>query len=587
MGDKDQIVKRGVTRREVIIGASAVTATLGAMTFDSAKAMDGATWDRETDILVVGTGAAGSTAAVTAHQNGDAVLVVEKAPIKGGTAIKSAGVLWIPNNFTLKAKGIEDRKEDCLRYMARFSYPQRFDPTSPTLGVSQGEFELLEAFYDNASNAVDSLRNHGDLRLGEWRMFALDRPATDYLDQVPENKVPTGRPLGPLKSDGSMGLGVDLMTQLHAALDRRGVPVLTGHRAARIIMNTKGRCIGLECEAAGKTLRIRARKAVIFGTGGYAQNVDFVNTYQSVSLYGACAMPWSTGDFIPIAGAAGALMGDLSTAWRSQIVLEEALKARTLAQGVFFPPGDSMLQVNRHGVRAVNEKRNYNDRTEAHGYYDPSQAEFPNLLMFMIYDQRSAEAFAGAYPFPATPTGASHVLSGGTLDELSTQIKNRLEEISHHTGGLALSPDFAANLKQTITRFNAYAKSGTDEEFQRGKAAYDREWQAVFSPMKPNTSWPANDGPNVTMYPLRNEGPYYAVILAAGALDTCGGPAIDARARVLDTEGKPMPGLYGAGNCIASPSGEAYYGAGHTLALATVFGFIAANAAHSETPEAA
>jgi hypothetical protein len=275
-------------------------------------------------------------------------------------------------------------------------------------------------------------------------------------------------------------------------------------------------------------------------------------------------------------------MGDLSTAWRSQIVLDEALQARTLATGVFFPPGDSMLQVNRHGVRVVNEKRNYNDRTEAHGYYDPSQAEFPNLLLFMIYDQRSAEAFAGAYPFPATPAGGSHVLSGGTLEELTAKIKSRLEEIARHTGGLTLSPAFAGNLKQTIARFNAYAQTGTDEEFKRGRAAYDREWQPVFSPMQTDTPWPPNKAPNITMHPFRSEGPYYAIILAAGVLDTSGGPAIDASARVLDTAGQPIPGLYGAGNCIASPSGEAYYGAGHTLGLATVFGFIAANAAHHE-----
>ncbi len=73
------------------------------------------------------------------------------------------------------------------------------------------------------------------------------------------------------------------------------------------------------------------------------------------------------------------------------------------------------------------------------------------------------------------------------------------------------------------------------------------------------------------------------MILVAGALDTCGGPAIDASARVLDTGDEPIPGLYGTGNCIASPSGEAYYGAGHTLGLSLVFGFIAANAAHGES----
>jgi hypothetical protein len=162
-------------------------------------------------------------------------------------------------------------------------------------------------------------------------------------------------------------------------------------------------------------------------------------------------MPWSTGDFINIAAAAGARMGDLSTAWRSQIVLDEAVQARTLAAGVFFPPGDSMVQVNRYGVRAVDENRNYNDRTTVHGYFDATLSEFPNLLMFMIYDQRSAEAFAGAYPFPATPTGAGHVLSGNSLAELTARIEARLAEVAGHTGGFSLSPDFAANLQQTIT----------------------------------------------------------------------------------------------------------------------------------------
>ena len=575
MGDK-----KGLTRRQLLAGAAA--ASLGTITLSASRAKAAGTWDREADILVVGSGVGASTAAVVAHENGDAVIVIEKAPILGGTSAKSAGVLWIPNNFTLKAKGIADEKEDCIKYMARFSYPERYEANSPNLGLSQSEYALLEASYDNASDAIDTLREKGALKVAEWRMFALDRSATDYLDHVPENKVPAGRALGPVKEDGTMGGGVDMMAQLGAALRERNIPILLGHRAMRLIVNEAGRVVGLEVDSAGQVVSLRALKAVIFATGGYVHNPDFVAHYQRNRLYGSCAMPGATGDFINIAGAGGARLGNMSGAWRTQILLEEALQSSKLATGVFYPPGDSMLQVNKSGVRVVNENRNYNDRTEAHGIYDASRAEFPNQLLFMVYDQRTAEAFGGAYPLPAKPTGATYVLTGESLESLAARIGQRVKEVSSRTRGLSLAPSFADNLKATISRFNGFARAGDDQDFHRGDAAYDSEWHLVFSPMRTDTEWAPNNGPSVTMHPLRDEGPYYAIILAAGALDTNGGPVIDASARVLNTEDQPIAGLYGTGNCIASPSREAYWGAGHTLGLALTFGYIAANAAHRE-----
>ncbi|HEY5276680.1 MAG TPA: FAD-binding protein, partial [Coriobacteriia bacterium] len=101
-----------------------------------------------------------------------------------------------------------------------------------------------------------------------------------------------------------------------------------------------------------------------------------------------------------------------------------------------------------------------------------------------------------------------------------------------------------------------------------------REW-TTFPPVAPGAEWPPTGSKNITMYPLSPKGPYHAIILGAGTLDTNGGPMINGKAQVLDTHGKPIPGLYGAGNCIASPTANAYWGAGSTIGPALTFGHIA------------
>ncbi|RME63486.1 MAG: FAD-binding protein [Alphaproteobacteria bacterium] len=255
-------------------------------------------------------------------------------------------------------------------------------------------------------------------------------------------------------------------------------------------------------------------------------------------------------------------------------MLEEALENRAVGLGVFVPPGDSMLMVNKYGQRVVNEKRNYNDRTRVHLVYDPSEAAFPNQFLFMIYDQRCADIFAGNFPFPHDAGAGRFIIQAATLADLAAKIDARLASLAPKISSVRLAPAFADALDASVARFNAFARAGKDADFHRGASAYDREWDQVFGKRR-QTSWGENDLPNSTLYPLADKGPYYAIILAAGALDTNGGPLINERAQVLDADGRPIAGLYGAGNCIACPSRSAYFGAGGTIGLALTFGYIA------------
>ena len=260
-----------------------------------------------------------------------------------------------------------------------------------------------------------------------------------------------------------------------------------------------------------------------------------------------------------------------------QAPLEMALKSRSTPAGVWCTPGDSMIQVDRFGRRVMNEKSQYNERTQVHFEWDPVRGEYKNLVLFMIYDQRTADLYPGVLPIQAKGAQPDHVISGADLPELTTKIQQRLELLSGRLGRVSLDAAFTDQLKQTVERFNGMAKSGRDSDFHRGEAPVEIAFQFYGRKKVPN------DYSNMTMHPIADKGPYYAVLLGAGTLDTKGGPRINDRAQVLDPYGQLIPGLYGAGNCISSPAGQAYWAGGGTIGPALAFGRIAGMNAAKDT----
>lgn len=573
-------------------------------------------FDEIADILVVGTGAAAFSAAIAARKAGAEVIMLEKAPIIGGTTLRSGGGFWIPNNRFQRELGIADPKEDALRYMARYSYPHLYNPNAPRLGLPENEFALLEVFYDKASEMVDFMWDCGAVKSIQETNW-LGKPQVDYMDHLPENKGIRGRTLYSQDAEGNVGYGGELIRQMSSWAEANGVRIYTEHRATKILRDATGRVVGLEVATGdgvavvggprdaqsqdgsaqnsqtqsgrgqndqtrgGKIRRFGAHKAVIFGSGGFTHNRELMLHFQRGPHFGGCAAPTNTGDFVRMASTIGAKLGNMTGAFRAEIILEAALNHPEGIHNVFYIPGDSVIEVNRHGVRIMDEKRNYTDRAMTHFFWDPQHAQWTNMLVFMIFDQRTATLWQGFPPYPIQGVAAPYLIAGDDWDELADGISARLKRLAPHTGGFSLAPDFLDNLKRTVARFNEFAVKGRDEDFHRGEFAYDREW-TTFPPTIPGAEWPPPGSANYTMYPISDKGPYYAIILAAGTLDTNGGPVINPKARVLDVDGKPIPGLYGAGNCIASPTANAYWGGGSTLGPAMTFGYIAGMEAAKE-----
>jgi len=456
--------------------------------------------------------------------------------------------------------------------MARLSRPEMYNPDAPRLGMPEWEYSQYEAIYDNASNATELLSKKGAL---EYRHCDF---VPDYWAELPEDKASKGRVLLPKGARESMSDGGEVAVEaMSAAAKRDGVDIRTGHRVQRVIRNGKGEVVGVEADTAKGKKRFFARKAVVFCSGGFTHNIELRKNYLSAPVYGGCAARSNEGDFVYIAGALGAQLRNMNYAWMCPIVFEKAVAGDPGLIGTFSPSGDSMIYVNKEGHRVTNEKLAYNESAQAFFQWDGARGEYPNLLLIAIWDQRSQEHSAsdeyGRFIVPPS-TADSHVIKGATLGTLAKAIEQRLARYEKITGGLRLAPEFEKTLGATIQRFNGFASGGRDFDFQRG----ERQVELLFN----GSVAPSPSGPNSTMFPISDQGPYYAALPTGGNLDTKGGPKTNVSGQVVDDQDKPIAGLYGVGNCVASASARAYWAGGATIGPILAFAYLAAAAAHKE-----
>lgn len=547
---------------------------------------------REVDVLVLGSGVAGLTAALVARLEGLSVLVIEHCTVVGGTSARSSGTVWIPDSPPLRRTGVADDRHQAERYLAALAGP-RAEP-------------LWRRFLEAGPAMIADLEHRAGL------VFTPFMRAPDYRQDLP-GAAPGGRSLEPPPFDGrrlgadfgrlaapirelmvfggmmvtraeaaallradrslsglALGIGLTarylrdrlrhrrgtrlvlgnaLVATLFHALKSRGVPVLTEIAAETLVLR-EGRVVGLEAGAGGLPLRIGARRAVILCGGGFPANPDLVAAHlPDPPPRWTPAAPGCDGSTLALATAAGAALvpggpdnalwfpssvttrRDGSTAVYPHIVLDRA------------KPGGFIVDAT--GRRFANEALSYHEFVRA-AY--AGQA----IPAWMVVGRRFIARYGLGLIRPRTPflrkyLRSGYLRTGRTLSELAEAL------------GVP-----APALEETALRMEAFARAGRDADFGRGGTIYERA-----------NGDPAAGTPNPCLGPL-GPGPFFAVALWPTPLGTSLGLRADPDARVLAEDGAPIPGLYAAGNDMQSAFSGHYPGAGAQLGQAMTFGWLAA-----------
>ena len=379
----------------------------------------------------------------------------------------------MPDNPVMRAAGVPDDRDGALRYLARTAHPTQYDATHPTLGLPAATHALLAAFYDRGCAVLDRLTE-----LGAWELEAVPYP--DYYADLPEDLAPIGRVVQPRFPDG-WRRGIDptggqlLSDALVRVAVEHGADVRTGAEVVHLVRDDDGRVIGVEARVGVRTAIFLARRGVVFGSGGFIHDRELARAHLRGPVLGGAASESATGDFVRIGIEAGARLGNMSHAWWDQVAVEHAVTVPSTIKDVYSPYGDSMLMVDKYGKRVVNEKAVYNERGQVHFAWDPSRYEYPNLLLFWIFDQAVVDdprvsRFRWPVPMPGEPF-PDFVFRGDTLDELATELRRRVAGLAPHTGGFTVDDGFVQQLVLTIERFGDVGRGRCRRRLPAGRVA--------------------------------------------------------------------------------------------------------------------
>jgi 3-oxosteroid 1-dehydrogenase len=526
-------------------------------------------WDHEVDVVVLGSGGAGLTAALTAVVGGASVAVYEKAATVGGTTAVSGGIVWVPAHR--RSPTGELTVEDAMRYLE-----------AQSLGAMDAD--LVETFVRTGPDMLDFVEAHSELQ------FDVAEGFPDYKPELPGGRPSGGRSHNARPFDldrlgewsdritsfpvdfSNVGIDAETRARIHASVDDvdgnycvagtaliagllkglldHGVAPVTDARAVELIA-ADGRIVGVRITHDGSDIRVRAHRGVVLGTGGFEWDERLVEAYLRGPMHGPVSPPNNTGDGLRMAMAHGADLANMGEAWWVPIVqipgdtIDGHQRSRSVRLERTRPRS---IIVNRAGKRFLNEAGEYNSMAGPFHHLDPRHG-YLNDPAWIVFDSLHLKkyGFLGVEPDGVAP---DWYRKSADLAELADKTGIDVE-------GLA----------RTLDAWNANVADERDPDFGRGSSAYDGYWgdNSAASPALQ------------TLGPI-DTAPFYAVPVTVGAMGTKGGPRTDGDARVLHVSGDPILGLFAVGNAMAGVTGKAYGGAGGTLGPAMVFGYRAGRA---------
>ena len=585
-------------RRDVLLGSTGIAGgwaagRLAASTPAGAQAQQSpGKWDRETDIVVIGAGATGLPASIVAQEAGSSVTLVEAEKDIGGHAITSAGNVPLGGGTSVQKKyGIDDSPDLLFRDLTDWSVvePNGFPD------YRYNDREIIRAFADSSALAFEWLVAHGVIFVDKapdafgGNSVGNSAPREMHCAVMDWPMVQTGKPANPIIQK-TFSSGNGLMRPLEAAAKKAGVQILLEHRMTRIYRQNpnSGPVLGIAVDNKGASVNIRARKAVIIGTGGSSGNVNFRRMFDprlTEEYCGLAGMPWSnqdasgelasmaigaslwglynqTGEFglnLTKPGTIGCQYNYRSLQWLPGSPVFD----RARATGLFVGNWQNVILVNMLGKRFYDETSEQfvaNDYKSLDPYVEGSYLNAKNVKynpnnfldaalagindgfngggpIWAIFD---ADAVARAKWNPTPPNvdiDAGFFYSANSLAELTGKIMMKYQRI----------PMPPTNLEETVTRYNSFVDSGVDEDFGKPKPLYK-----IAKP------------------------PFYAAWATPVVHDTRSGLRINAKCQVIDMDGEIIPGLYCGGESAGGFSQ-------HGLARAVCQGYIAGNAAAAET----